>query len=94
MQNSSDWLEQFSDQKVAVDLDSGHLLIGHLLSFDLNHLLFIEADLHDCKNANSSKEIYLLEAGRYGINVNRRKVAVPRSRMLAISRLEDTVNDY
>ena len=89
MTKKSDWLEPYLNLNVVVDLDTGHVLIGELLEVGPDHLVFSEADLHDYRNANSLKEVYLTEAEKHGINVNRRKVAVPRNRMLAISRLED-----
>ncbi len=86
-----DWLTPYRDIKVVIDLDTGHILIGTLLDFSREHLLFDDTDLHDSKKANSTKEVYLSEAYRYGINVNRKQVAIPRSRVLAVAKLEDTI---
>ncbi len=89
MADKDDWLQTYLNTVVVIDLDSGHVLIGELLDFSRQHLVFRQADLHDCTQANSSKEVYLAEAYRYGVNINRKAVAIPRNRLLAISRLED-----
>jgi len=89
MCNSGEWLQPYKGQKVVIDLDSRHILIGTLMDFGDAHLVLEDTDLHDCSNANSIKEVYLAEANLHGINVNRKQVAVPRTRVLAISKLED-----
>lgn len=85
-----DWLNNYKNIQTAIDLDTGQLLIGQLLDFSKDHLLLINADLHDSRNANSCKEVYLSESFNLGINVNRKEVAIPRHRMVAIAKLEDT----
>ncbi len=90
MTKNDDWLNAYLNKIVVVDMDSGHILIGELLDFGAHHLVLSQADLHDSSRANSTKEVYLIEASQYGINVNRKEVAIPRNRFLAISKLEDT----
>ena len=92
MTTSNDtWLTSLIGQTVVVDLDESYLVIGTLRAADDKHLSFIEADVHDHHEANCTKEVYLLESLKLGVRFNRKQVAIPRSRMLAISRLEDVV---
>ncbi len=86
----ADWLDSYKNLAVVVDIDPGHVLIGDLLDFSSEHLLLRNADLHNCRDANSTKEVYLHEASSFGVNVNRKEVAIPRSRVIAISKLADT----
>lgn len=84
-----DWLEEFRGQTVVCDLADLYLLIGVLDQVGPQHLSFVNADLHDHREANSTKDVYLIETRRFGIRVNRAKVSIPRSTLLAISRLDD-----
>lgn len=83
------WLHQLIGQVVVVDLDESYLVIGTLKSVDPRHLSFTEADLHDHREANCTKDVYLLETRQLGVRFNRKQVAIPRTRVLAVSRLED-----
>lgn len=76
-------------QLVVVDLDESYLVIGTLRTVDDHHLAFSEADLHDHRESNCTKDVYLLETRQLGVRFNRHQVAIPRARVLAISRLED-----
>jgi small nuclear ribonucleoprotein (snRNP)-like protein len=83
------WMRSLVGQVVVVDLDESYLVIGTLTAVDQHHLSFKEADLHDHGEANCTKDVYLLETRQLGVRFNRKEVAIPRSRVLAISRLED-----
>jgi hypothetical protein len=83
------WIRGLIGQLVVVDLDESYLVIGTLQSVDDHHLAFKEADLHDHREANCTKDVYLLETRQLGVRFNRKQVAIPRSRVLAVSRLED-----
>lgn len=83
------WMRSLIGQVVVVDLDESYLVIGTLTAVDQHHLAFNDADLHDHREANCTKDVYLLETRQLGVRFNRRQVAIPRSRVLAVSRLED-----
>jgi hypothetical protein len=86
-----DWLAVFVGQLVVCDLAEPYLVIGRLESCGPDHLAFAEADLHDHREANSTKEVYALESRQLGVRANRRRVTVPRRQLVAISRLDDLV---
>ena len=83
------WLEPFVGQQVVVDLDADYLVLGTLAEVTATTLVFTDADLHDHREANSTKEVYALESRKIGIRVNRVRVTVPLHRLVAISRLEE-----
>lgn len=83
------FLNSLIGQLLVVDLDESYLVIGTLNTVDDHHLAFTEADLHDHREANCTKDVYLLETRQLGVRFNRKNVAIPRSRVLAICRLED-----
>ncbi len=87
--DAESWLSGLIGHVVVCDLDESYLVIGTLQTADAQHLGFSEADLHDHRESNCTKDVYLLETRQLGVRFNRRQVAVPRARVLAISRLED-----
>jgi hypothetical protein len=84
-----DWLIALRGQLMVADLDESYLVIGVLAEADADCLVFTEADLHDHREANCTKDVYLIETLKLGVRANRRRVMVPRRRVVAISRLED-----
>ncbi len=87
--NPDAWLATFIDQMVVADLGEMFVVIGRLVEVGPDHLTFVDADLHDHREANSTKDVYVLESRRYGIRVNRQRVAIPRRQIVALSKLED-----
>lgn len=84
-----DWLTALRGQLVVADLDESYLVIGVLVEADDSCLIFTDADLHDHREANCTKDVYLIETLKLGVRANRKRVAVPRRRVVAISRMED-----
>lgn len=87
--DAESWLSSLIGQVVVCDLDESYLVIGTLRAADAQHVSLSEADLHDHHESNCTKDVYLLETRQLGVRANRRQVAIPRARVLAISRLED-----
>jgi hypothetical protein len=89
MPEREDWLVPFVGKAIVCDLDEYYMVLGTLESFSVHHLQFSQADLHDHREANSSKEVYVIESRRLGIRVNRLHLYVPRGRVVAVSLLDD-----
>lgn len=85
------WLETYLGQQVIADLDNGYLLLGRLEHADQCSLIFSDADLHDHAEANCTKDVYALESRTLGIRANRKRVAIPAARILAISLLSEVI---
>jgi small nuclear ribonucleoprotein (snRNP)-like protein len=86
-------LEEFVTQKVVVDLRSPFVCLGTLVRFDDYWLELRNADLHDCRDTDTSRENYVAEARATGIKRNRKRILVVRADVVAISLFEDVVND-
>jgi hypothetical protein len=84
-----DWLEPYVGAVVICDLDEFFLVIGRLEAVGADHLTFTEADLHDHREANSTKDVYAIESRTIGVRVNRHRLCIPRARLVAISRLDE-----
>lgn len=83
------WLEPFIGRDVIADLDGSYLVLGRLVAADDTAVSFSDVDLHDHAEANCTKEVYAIESRNLGVRVNRRRVVVPRARIIALSLLED-----
>lgn len=90
--NTDDWIQAFIGQVVVVDLSDHHTIFGVLSAASPQHLEFTDADVHDQREANSSKEIYALETRDIGIRVNRKHCCVPRQQLSVISLLQEVAD--
>jgi small nuclear ribonucleoprotein (snRNP)-like protein len=86
-------LDEYLDQKVVIDLVSPYVCLGKLVSYDEHFLDIRNADLHDLRDTETTRELYVAESVATGIKRNRRRVLIRRSEVVAVSRLEDVVDD-
>jgi hypothetical protein len=86
-------LEELLGQKVVVDLRSPFVCLGTLERLDEQFLVLHNADLHDLRDTDSSRELYVAESVATGIKRNRKRVLLARADMVAIARLEDVVDE-
>jgi hypothetical protein len=64
-----------------------------LLRVDEFFLELKNADLHDLRDTDTSREHYVIASCHTGIKRNRRRVLLNRREVVAISRLDDVVED-
>lgn len=86
-------LEELMNQKVVVDLIGPYVCLGTLLRVDEFFLELKNADLHDLRDTDTSRENYVIASCHTGIKRNRRRVLLNRREVVAISRLDDVVED-
>ena len=86
-------LEELIGQKVVVDLRSTFVCLGTLLRVDDHHLELRNADLHDLRDTQTSRENYVAASIATGIKRNRRRLLLVRAEIIAIARLEDVVDE-
>jgi hypothetical protein len=67
------------------------VLDSTLISWDALYLHLEEADVHDLRDTKTTREIYLVEARRLGVNSNRRLVMVRIADVVSISALDDVI---
>jgi hypothetical protein len=82
-------IEEFFGQKVVVDMRSQFVCIGTLVRADEIWLEMKNADLHDFRDTETSREIYVAESHATGIKRNRKRVLLVRAEVVAVARLED-----
>jgi small nuclear ribonucleoprotein (snRNP)-like protein len=86
-------LEELLEQKVVIDLVSPYVCLGRLVRIDEHFLELKNADLHDLRDTETTRELYIADSVATGIKRNRKRVFVRRSEVVAISRLEDVVDE-
>jgi hypothetical protein len=86
-------LEPLLNAKVVIDLKSPYVCLGTLHKIDDHFLEIRNADLHDLRDTQTTRELYVADSRHTGIKRNRRSVVLVRAEMVAISRLEDVVDE-
>ena len=86
-------LDEFLGARVIVDLRSTFVCLGTLDRADEYFLELKNADFHDLRDTKSTREIYVADSVKTGIKRNRRRVLISRAEAVAISRLEDVVDE-
>ncbi len=84
-------LERMLNEYVVLDTATPIVYIGRLVEITDRVFVLADADMHDCRDGHASKEVYLAEAKRDGLAVNRRNIVVMRSVVISASRLADVV---
>ena len=86
-------VEEMLGQKVVVDLRSPYVCLGTLQRADEHFFELRNADLHDFRDTETTRENYVAESRATGIKRNRRRVLLVRGEIIAVSRLEDVVDE-
>lgn len=86
-------LESLVGQKVVVDLRSEYVCLGTLVAFHADYMELKNADLHDLRDTDTSRENYIAASRSTGIKRNRKKLILFRRDIVAMSLLEDVVDD-
>jgi hypothetical protein len=84
-------LEEFLNEKVVIDLRSPFVCLGTLVRLDEHWLELRNADLHDCRDTETSRENYVAASRATGIKRNRKRVLLVRAEVVAVARFEDVV---
>ena len=86
-------LEEMIGQKVVVDLRSEFVCLGTLVRVDEHFVELRNADLHDLRDTDTTRENYVAASRDTGIKRNRRRVLLLRAEMVAVARLADVVDE-
>ncbi|NLE28942.1 MAG: hypothetical protein GX629_04640 [Phycisphaerae bacterium] len=84
-------LSELIETVVVVDTESTTIFIGTLVRVARDCLVLEDADVHDCEQGYSGKELYVVNARMHGFTPNREKVYIPMHKIIAISVLDDII---
>lgn len=86
-------LNELLNQKIVVDLRSSYVCLGTLIRFDEYFLELKNADFHDLRDTDTTRENYVAASVSTGIKRNRKRLLLRREEIVALSRLDDVVDD-
>ena len=86
-------LDEYIGEKVVIDLSSPYVCLGTLLRADDHFLELKNADFHDLRDTDTSRENYVAASVATGVKRNRKRVLVSRREVVAVSRLTDVRDD-
>lgn len=89
MSSDSPLLEQLVGRGVVLDVAAQYVYVGVLREFDHRYLVLEQVDVHDLRDSTTTRELYVLESKRHGVNANRRRVLVSRDQVVSLSALDD-----
>jgi|TARA_B100000809_G_scaffold156544_1_gene153871 small nuclear ribonucleoprotein (snRNP)-like protein len=84
-------LQALKGQVVVIDVDAAYVYAGTLADFDPHHLVLENADVHDLRDAATTRELYVLETRLHGVRANRKNVLVRREQVVSISAVDDVI---
>jgi hypothetical protein len=86
-------LEEYFGEKVVIDLRSTFVCLGTLVRADELFLELRNADLHDLRDTETTRELYVAESQTTGIKRNRKRLLLVRADVVAVALLEDVVDE-
>ena len=86
-------LDEFLEQKVVIDLVSPYVCLGKLTRYDDHFLELKNADLHDLRDTETTRELYVADSVATGVKRNRKRVIIRRSEVVAVSLLDEVVDE-
>jgi len=89
--DSESSLDSLEGCEVVLDLASQYVILGTFKGCDALHYIIDNADVHDLRDTTTSRELYVLDAKRHGINANRKRVFVRKDGVVSLSNLADVI---
>jgi hypothetical protein len=80
-------------ETIVIDLRSRYVALGTLQRADELYLELKNADMHDLRDTDTTRELYVAESLATGIKRNRKRVFVVREEIVAIARLDEVVDE-
>ena len=86
-------ISPYLSREVVLDTRGPIVYLGTLEAIDGHFVTLADVDVHDMLDGRTPKEKYILDARKFGIKKNRRRVIVRREEVVSLSLLEDVI-DY
>lgn len=80
-------------RQVVVDTDTHMVYMGRLEKVGKDALVLEEVDAHSIYDSHTSREIYVMEAAKFGVRHNRTQVIIRMDRVVSVSPL-DGITEY
>lgn len=86
-------LDEFVNQPVVIDFRDEYVCLGTLTRVEDHYFELRNADLHDLRDTDTTRENYVASSVATGVKRNRKRVVVFRAEVVAISLLTDVADD-
>lgn len=86
---SDDLLATLTGQVVVLDVASPYVYLGELSGRDQHYFVLDNADVHDLRDTSTTREMYVVDAKRHGVQSNRTRVYVRVEEVVSLSLLDD-----
>ena len=86
-------LDAMIGQPVVIDLRTTYVVLGTLHAVDDHWLDVRNADFHDLRDSDSTREQYVAMSLATGVKRNRKRVLVVRGDVIAVSLLKDVTDE-
>jgi hypothetical protein len=83
--------DRFLGREIVLDLASPYVILGTFRGCDAHHYVVENADVHDLRDTTTTRELYVLDAKRHGINCNRKRAIVRMENVVSLALLADVV---
>jgi len=80
-------------KQVVLDTQGPLVILGTLQRVTSDCFVLSDADVHDCTEGHSGKELYVINARKFGLRSNREKAYVRRDEVVSVSPLESVITD-
>jgi hypothetical protein len=77
---------------VVIDLESPYVVIGTLVGVNDRYFELADADIHDLRDSETTREAYVADVKASGVPVNRKSVLIPQDQAISIAALDDVVS--
>tara|TARA_R110002072_G_scaffold96181_1_gene211687 strand:+ start:425 stop:790 length:366 start_codon:yes stop_codon:yes gene_type:complete len=84
-------LAAFLGKDVVLDTRGELLYVGRLEHVGDWFLTLVDADVHDLSDSRTRKDVYLIEAARFGVKKNRHQVMVRSREVVSLSTLASVI---
>lgn len=84
-------LQDLVGEDVVVDTKSSLMYIGKLEKITQSAFVLSNVDVHDHRESQTTRELYLIDTKRLGIRKNREGVHILAREVVSISRLADII---
>jgi hypothetical protein len=91
MQDWTQRLRGWVGETVVTDFRSPFVAIGVLTDLGQDYLELTDADMHDLRDTETGRELYVVKAARFGVQANRRRLLVRHDDVLGVAKLSDVV---
>ena len=84
-------MEDYLNEVIVVDVEPMFVYVGTLTAVSEKSAKLTDADVHDLRDSETTRERYLLDSRIHGVRSNRKEVIIRMEQIVSVSRLADVL---